>query len=48
MFLGAFDGSVTTVLDVLDGKISIKTLKQEFQKVDSKIAKLLNIMKGKQ
>lgn len=42
----ATDGSVTTILDVLHGEISIKTLKQEFQKADSKIAKLLNIDKG--
>ena len=39
----ATDGSVTTILDVLHGKISIKTLVQEFEKADEKLAKLLNI-----
>ncbi|MDR2967217.1 MAG: chorismate pyruvate-lyase family protein [Methanobacteriaceae archaeon] len=39
----ATDGSVTTILDVLNGKISIKTLTQQFEKADEKIAKLLNI-----
>lgn len=39
----ATDGSVTTILDVLNGKISIKTLVQQFEKADEKIAKLLNI-----
>jgi chorismate-pyruvate lyase len=39
----ATDGSVTTILDVLNGKISIKTLHQQFKKADERIAKLLNI-----
>jgi chorismate-pyruvate lyase len=39
----ATDGSVTTILDVLNGKISIKTLVQQFEKADEEIAKLLNI-----
>ena len=39
----ATDGSVTTILDVLNGRISIKTLVQQFEKADEKIAKLLNI-----
>lgn len=39
----ATDGSVTTILDVLNGKISIKTLVQQFEKADEKIAKLLNM-----
>ena len=39
----ATDGSVTTILDVLNGKISIKTLIQQFQKANAEIAKLLNI-----
>ena len=39
----ATDGSVTTILDVLKGKISIKTLEQEYQEADKKIATALNI-----
>ena len=39
----ATDGSVTTILDVLNGKISIKTIIQQFEKADDEIAKLLNI-----
>ncbi|KZX16109.1 chorismate pyruvate-lyase [Methanobrevibacter cuticularis] len=42
----ATDGSVTTILDVLNGKIAIKTLAQEFKKADSKIAEFLNIEEG--
>ncbi|MGC9517018.1 MAG: chorismate pyruvate-lyase family protein [Methanomicrobiales archaeon] len=43
----ATDGSVTTILDVLDGgKINIKTTTQEFQKADENIANLLGISKG--
>ena len=42
----ATDGSVTTILDVLNGKIGIKTLKQEFQEANQDIAKLLNINEG--
>ncbi|MDR2545088.1 MAG: chorismate lyase [Methanobrevibacter sp.] len=37
------DGSVTTILDVLNGKIAIKTLTQQFEKADSRIAKILDI-----
>ena len=39
----ATDGSVTTILDVLNGKISIKTLVQQFEKATPEIAKQLNI-----
>jgi len=42
----ATDGSVTTILDVLVGEIKIKTLKQEFQKADINVAKILNINEG--
>jgi chorismate-pyruvate lyase len=42
----ATDGSVTTILDVLNGKINIKTLKQEFQEANHDIANLLNINEG--
>ncbi|KZX10637.1 chorismate lyase [Methanobrevibacter filiformis] len=42
----ATDGSVTTILDVLNGKIAIKTLIQEFRKATSEIANLLNINEG--
>jgi len=40
------DGSVTSILDVLKGKIDIKTTKQEFQEANDKIAKILNIDEG--
>lgn len=42
----ATDGSVTTILDVLNGRINVETLKQEFQEADMEITKLLNINKG--
>ncbi|KZX16295.1 chorismate--pyruvate lyase family protein [Methanobrevibacter curvatus] len=42
----ATDGSVTTILDVLNGRISIKTLKQEYQEGNKEIAKILNINEG--
>ncbi|MGL4669075.1 MAG: chorismate pyruvate-lyase family protein [Methanobacteriaceae archaeon] len=44
----ATDGSVTNILDVLNGRIGIRTLKQEFQKADNEIAKILNINKGEE
>ncbi|MBZ9570308.1 chorismate lyase [Methanobrevibacter sp. TMH8] len=44
----ATDGSVTTILDVLNGKISIKTLKQEYQESNKEIAEILNINEGEQ
>ncbi|MDR2829559.1 MAG: chorismate pyruvate-lyase family protein [Methanobrevibacter sp.] len=37
------DGSVTTILDVLNGEIAIKTIVQRFEKANSKIAKFLDI-----
>lgn len=42
----ATDGSVTTILDVLKGKINIKTLKQEYQEATKEIAETLNIDEG--
>jgi chorismate-pyruvate lyase len=42
------DGSVTTILDVLNGKINIKTLTQQFKKADEKIANILNIKEGEE
>jgi len=43
----ATDGSVTTILDVLNGgEINIKTMIQKFQESDKKIANSLNISKG--
>ncbi|MDR3292095.1 MAG: chorismate lyase [Methanobrevibacter sp.] len=39
----ATDGSITIILDVLNGEISIKTLVQRFEKADSKIAEILDI-----
>jgi chorismate-pyruvate lyase len=44
----ATDGSVTTILDVLNGKIAIKTLTQEFQRANKEIAELLNIDEGEE
>lgn len=40
------DGSVTNILDVLEGKVGIKTLIQEFRPADSQIAHELGIEKG--
>ncbi|WP_409200025.1 chorismate lyase [Methanobrevibacter sp. DSM 116169] len=37
------DGSITAILDVLKGKIDLKTLDQHFQKSNEEVAKLLNI-----
>ena len=42
----ATDGSVTTILDVLNGKIGIKTLTQGFQKANKEIARVLDINEG--
>ncbi|MBI5681397.1 MAG: DUF98 domain-containing protein [Methanobacterium sp.] len=42
----ATDGSVTTILDVLKGRIEVKTLIQEFRKADDKTAQDLGIDKG--
>ncbi|MDR2873429.1 MAG: chorismate pyruvate-lyase family protein [Methanobrevibacter sp.] len=37
------DGSMTSILDILNGTIAIKTLIQQFETPSPKIAKLLNI-----
>ena len=40
------DGSITAILDVLHGKISLKTINQYFTKADKEISELLNIKIG--
>lgn len=40
------DGSVTAILDILKGKVHVKTLVQKFQKADKHVAELLNIDAG--
>lgn len=40
------DGSITSILDVLNGKIDLKTLEQHFEDSNKKIADLLNIDEG--
>lgn len=42
----ATDGSVTTILDVLKGRINVNTLIQEFQKSDEETAHELGINRG--
>lgn len=42
----ATDGSVTTILDVLQGHVHIRTLIQEFRKADEEAASLLDIEVG--
>ena len=42
----ATDGSVTTILEVLNGDVKIKTLKQKLIEADEKIAHGLGIKKG--
>jgi len=42
----ATDGSVTTILDVLTGHVTIRTLLQEFRAADADVADLLNLDKG--
>ena len=37
------DGSITAILDVLKGTVNIKTLKQEHQKANEDLAKILDI-----
>ncbi|MDR0900115.1 MAG: chorismate lyase [Methanobrevibacter sp.] len=44
----ATDGSVTTILDVLNGKIAIKTLVQRFEKATKEIADVLDIEEGEE
>ena len=40
------DGSITAILDVLHGKISLKTINQYFTEADKEISDLLNIQIG--
>lgn len=40
------DGSVTSILDILNGRVRVKTLVQEFQKADKHVAELLNMEPG--
>ena len=42
----ATDGSVTTILDVLEGHINVKTLIQEFREADEESAQQLDISNG--
>jgi chorismate-pyruvate lyase len=42
----ATDGSVTTILDVLTGHVTIRTLLQEFRSADADIAGLLDVDEG--
>ena len=40
------DGSITAILDVLYGKITLTTLDQHFEKADAEHAKLVNVPIG--
>ncbi len=40
------DGSVTTILDVIRGHVTIETLEQKFVEADTEMAQLLNIEVG--
>lgn len=40
------DGSVTTILDVIEGHVEIQTLEQKFVEADSEMAQLLDIDVG--
>ncbi len=42
----ATDGSVTTILDVLKGRVNINTLAQEFRPANTQISRELDIEKG--
>ncbi len=42
------DGSITTILDVLYGKINLSTIKQQIKKSTKENAKLLNICENEQ
>lgn len=42
------DGSITAILDVLYGKITLKTLDQHFEKADEERAKLVNVRQGEE
>ena len=39
------DGSITAILDVLHGKIDLKTLEQHFEEATEESAKLVNVDK---
>ena len=40
------DGSVTTILDVIMGHVTIETLEQKFVEADTEMAQLLKIKEG--
>jgi chorismate-pyruvate lyase len=40
------DGSITAILDVLYGKITLTTLDQHFENADAEHAKLVNVEEG--
>ena len=40
------DGSITAILDVLYGKITLTTLDQHFEKADAEHAKLVDVDEG--
>ncbi|MDD3408599.1 MAG: chorismate pyruvate-lyase family protein, partial [Methanobacteriaceae archaeon] len=42
------DGSITAILDVLNGKIDLKTLEQHFEKSTPEIAELIDIDCGEE
>lgn len=42
----SIEGSITAILDVLYGEVSIFTIKQHFENIDSKKAELLEIEEG--
>jgi len=42
------DGSITSILDVLNGKIDLKTLDQHFEKADKTVGELINIDEGEE
>lgn len=42
------DGSITAILDVLNGKIDLKTLEQHFEKSTPQIAELIDINSGEE
>ncbi|WP_298524150.1 chorismate lyase [uncultured Methanobrevibacter sp.] len=42
------DGSITAILDVLYGKITLKTIDQHFENADAEHAKLINVCQGEE
>ena len=42
------DGSITAILDVLFGKITLTTLDQHFEDADTSHAKLVNVSEGEE